>query len=246
MATKERYQNPVVGDLIKLKMFVYNSNNFANVKSIEKVDIYKVSSTSANIENHNEAYLVQSISGTQVIQEDTGIYNLNLQTSAPAYTIGYYYDVWTVTFENEEAPTQITNIFQIYADLWYSSPTPIVYDFSFQFRPNRLRKGSKQYIICQVTPNVPRGTDLQRYYENLAILGDLKISIEQRTGNCLPQETDLRMVVENAPMNYREKMYGYYMLNTTEMEIGIYDVWYELNIGGNTYISDRQSLQIFN
>ena len=40
-------------------------------------------------------------------------------------------------------------------------------------------------------------------------------------------------------------MYGYYLLDTTEMEIGIYDVWYELDLGGNTYISDRQSLQIF-
>ena len=147
--------------------------------------------------------------------------------------------------ENEDAPAQVTNIFQIYPDLWYSSPTPIVYDFNFQFRPNKLRKGSKRYIICQVTPNVPRGTDLERYYENLAIVGDLKISMEQRTGNCLPKEQDLRIVLENAPMSYREKMYGYYLLDTTEMEIGIYDVWYELDLGGNTYISDRQSLQIF-
>lgn len=246
MATKERYQNPVVNDLIKLKLFVYNSNNFANVQSVQKVDIYKVNSPNSDINNPNEAYLVQSISGSEVTQDGTGIYNLDLQTSAPSYTIGYYYDVWTVTFENEEAPTQITNIYQIYPDLWYSSPTPIVYDFNFQFRPNRLRKGSKRYIICQVTPNVPKGTDLERYYENLAILGDLKISIEQRTGNCLPKEEDLRMVVENAPMNYREKMYGYYFLDTTEMELGIYDVWYELDLGGNTYISDRQSLQIFN
>ena len=131
MATKERYQNPVVGDLIKLKLFVYNSNNFANVQSIQKVDIYKVENTSANIENQNESYLVQSISGSEVVNESTGVYLLNLQTSAPAYTIGYYYDVWTVVFENTESPTQIINIYQIYPDLWYSSPTPIVYDFNF-------------------------------------------------------------------------------------------------------------------
>ena len=156
------------------------------------------------------------------------------------------FDVWTVIFENEEVPTRITNIYQIYPDLWYSSPTPIVYDFSFQFRPNKLRKGSKRYIICQVTPNVPKGTDLERYYENLAILGDLKISIEQRTGDCLPKEIDLRMIAENVPVDYREKTHGYYLLDTTEMELGIYDIWYELDLGGNIYISDRQSLQIFN
>jgi len=246
MATKERYQNPIVGDLIKLKLFIYNSNNSANVKSIEKIDIYKVQSPSTNINNIDESYLVETISGTQVIQEKTGVYNLNLQTSNPSYTIGYYFDVWTVVFENEEVPTTITNIYQIYPDLWYSSPTPIVYDFTFQFRPNKLRKGSKRYIICQVTPNVPKGTDLERYYENLAILGDLKISIEQRTGNCLPKEIDLRMIAENVPVDYREKTQGYYLLDTTEMELGIYDIWYELDLGGNIYISDRQSLQIFN
>ena len=245
MATKERYQNPVVGDLIKLKLFVYNSNNFANVKSVEKIEIYRVDNPNVDIKNTNEGYLVETISGSSVTQEDVGVYLLDLQTSSPSYTIGYYYDVWTVVFENEDAPAQVTNIFQIYPDLWYSSPTPIVYDFNFQFRPNKLRKGSKRYIIFQVTPNVPRGTDLERYYENLAIVGDLKISMEQRTGNCLPKEQDLRIVLENAPMSYREKMYGYYLLDTTEMEIGIYDVWYELDLGGNTYISDRQSLQIF-
>jgi hypothetical protein len=93
---------------------------------------------------------------------------------------------------------------------------------------------------------VPKGTDLQRYYENLAIRGNLKISIEQRTGTCLPFETDLRMVVEKADMDYREKLYGYYMLDTTDLDIAIYDVWFELDFGDSVYISDRQSLQIYN
>lgn len=245
MAIKERYQNPVVGDKIKLRLFVYNSNNFANVKTINYVDIYKVNSSSSDLNNPNESYLVKKIEGTEVVKESTGKYLLDLKTSAPTYTIGYYFDVWNVIFENEEEPVNITNIFQIYPDLWYTAPIPVVYDFAFNFRPNRFRKGSKQYIIAQITPNVPKGTDLQRYYENLAIRGDLKISIEQRTGNCLPCEKDLRMVVENASMNYREKLYGYYMLDTTEMEAAIYDVWFELDLGENVYISDRQSLQVY-
>lgn len=246
MATKERYQNPVVGDKINLRLFVYNSNNFANVKTINYINIYKVDSPNSDISNLIENTCTEQISGQDVIKESTGKYLYKLSTSSPSFTIGYYYDVWNVVFENEEEATNITNIFQIYPDLWYTAPIPVVYDFSFQFRPNRFRKGSKQYLIAQITPNVPKGTDLQRYYENLAIRGDLKISIEQKTGNCLPCEQDLRMIVENASMDYREKLYGYYMLDTTELEVAIYDVWFELNLGENVYISDRQALQIYN
>jgi len=246
MTIKERYQNPVVGDKIKLRLFVYNSNNFANIKTINYIDIYKVESPSSDISNPTQSYLVQKIDGEDVVRESTGKYLLDLQTSEPTYTIGYYLDVWNVIFEGCEEPTSITNIFQTYPDLWYTAPIPVVYDFTFQFRPNRFRKGSKQYLIAQITPNVPKGTDLQRYYENLAIRGDLKISIEQRTGNCLPCEQDLRLVIEKANMDYREKLYGYYMLDTTDLEIAIYDVWFELELGENIYISDRQSLQIYN
>lgn len=246
MSIKERYQNPVVGDDVKLRLFVYNSNNFADVNTINYIDIYKVNSTSSDITNPNEGYLVERIKGEDVTKESIGKYLLNLKTSAPAYTIGYYFDVWNVIFENEEDPASVTNVFQIYPDLFYTAPIPLVYDFSFQFRPNRLRKGSKQYLIAQITPNVPKGTDLQRYYENLAIRGNLKISIEQRTGTCLPCETDLRMIVEKADMDYREKLYGYYMLDTTDLDIAIYDVWFELDFGDSVYISDRQSLQIYN
>lgn len=246
MSIKERYQNPVVGDDVKLRLFVYNSNNFADVNTINYIDIYKVNSTSSDITNPNEGYLVERIKGEDVTKESIGKYLLNLKTSAPAYTIGYYFDVWNVIFENEEDPASVTNVFQIYPDLFYTAPIPLVYDFSFQFRPNRLRKGSKQYLIAQITPNVPKGTDLQRYYENLAIRGNLKISIEQRTGTCLPCETDLRMIVEKADMDYREKLYGYYMLDTTDLDIAIYDVWFELDFGDSVYISDRQSLQVYN
>ena len=113
------------------------------------------------------------------------------------------------------------------------------------FRPQKLRKGSKRYLIIEINPNVPKGTDLQRYYENLAIVSDLKVSIEQKCGTCVPQEQDLRMVVDRASVDYREKKFGYFMLDTNEMEVGIYDVWFEMEMGENTYISDRFQLQIY-
>lgn len=35
--TRERYQNPTVGNTVTLRLFVYNQNNFSNVNSIEKL-----------------------------------------------------------------------------------------------------------------------------------------------------------------------------------------------------------------
>jgi hypothetical protein len=149
-------------------------------------------------------------------------------------------------FASEEGTNQIINTFNLYADLWYTTPIPVVYDFSFVFRPNRFRKGSKQYIICQITPNVPRGTDLGRYYENLIINSNVMISMELTCGDCVPAEQDLRLVLDQAPTDYREKNYAYYLLDTTELEVGIYNVWFTMEMGENTFISDRMNLQIFN
>lgn len=244
-AIKERYQNPVVGDTAILRLFVYNSNNYANVESINNIKIYKLND-GASMNDLNARTLVQTIDGSAVLQNETGQYYIEVLLTDPAYTIGNYVDVWSLNLlsaYNEN--TEVTNIWTIYPDLWYTAPIPVVYDFAFQFRPTRFRQGSKRYIIIQVNPNVPKGTDLQRYYENLAIVGNLKVSIEQRTGNCLPAEQDLRIVANKVPVTFREKMFGYYMLDTTEMEIGIYDIWFELELGENIYISERNQLQIF-
>lgn len=244
-AIKERYQNPVVGDTVILRLFVYNSNNFANVQSIEKIQIYKLDS-GASVNDINARTLVQTINPDAVLQNETGQYYVEVLLDDPQYTIGNYVDVWTLNLISEyNESSVVTNIWTIYPDLWYTAPIPVVYDFNFQFRPTRFRQGSKRYIIIQVTPNVPKGTDLQRYYENLAIVGNMKVSIEQRTGDCLPAEKDLRLIADKVPVTFREKMYGYYMLDTSAMEVGIYDIWFELELGENIYISERNQLQIF-
>jgi hypothetical protein len=245
-ATKERYQNPIGGDQLNLRLFVYNSNNLANVTGIEKVDIYFRDSYQplACVQDcPNDWRLVETI--TNITQEDVGRYLVTLSLDEPKYCIGYYRDVWTLLFENEDCPATVTNPFQVYPDLWYTTPIPVVYDFRITFRPNKIRQGSKRYLICEITPNVPRGTDLARYYENLAIVSDLNISIEQRCGDCLPCEQDLRLIVDNQPVDYREKRYGYYLLDTTDMDCGIYNIWFELALGECLYITDKMQLQIF-
>ena len=246
MPTKERTQNPTCNDTIRLRLFSYNSNNRANLQSIQKVDIYTLDPGEVTEVNPDGRRLVQTIEGSSVVAESTGAYYVDVQAADPLYTIGDYLDVWSVTFEsNECAQAEITNKFRLYPDLWFTSPIPPVYDFSFGFKPNRIVKGSRRYLVINISPNVPRGADLLPYYENLAIVSDLRVSIEQACGDCVPQEKDLRLVVDRQLVDYRERMYAYYFLDTTEYDSGIYNVWFELSYGENVFISEKNQLQIF-
>ena len=177
MAIKERYQNPVPDDTVILRLFVYNQNSFSNVQSIENVQIYKIPDNDS-IENISNGTLVRTVNSVDIKQDETGKYYIELIAEYPLFTVGKYVDVWNITFKTNEGVSQIINTFNLYPELWYTTPIPVVYDFSFAFRPNRFRKGSKQYVICQITPNVPRGTDLGRYYENLIINSNVKIIVK--------------------------------------------------------------------
>ena len=243
---KERYQKPVCGDTVNLRLFTYNSNNLSNVKSIDEIKIFTVDPTLMSAANPEGLRLVETISGTAVQIAKTGEYVLPLYLNPELYGIGTYYDSWTVTFENGEcASADIRNTFQINSDLWFTSASPILYDFNFQFRPNRIRKGTKRYVLIRVTPNVPQGADLISYYENLAIVSDIRVSMEISCGECVPAETDLRLVVDRHLVEYRQDSYAYWFLDTTQLDEGIYNIWFETTAGENTFISEKYALQIF-
>ena len=245
--TLERYQNPTCGDTVNLRLFTYNSNNRRDVQSIEKVEIYTYDNSFKSADNPQGRRLVTTVDSSDVVQEDTGKYLLQLPLTNPLYTIGFYQDVWHVTFEEDTdcSVAQVANQFQVYSNLWFTTPTPPIYDFNFNFRPNKIRKGSKRYILIQITPNVPRGSDLQSYYENLAIVSDLRVSIELACGDCVPVEQDLRLIVDRVLVDYREKGYAYYFLDTTEFDEGLYNIWFELAFGENVFMSDKDSFQIY-
>lgn len=244
---RERYQNPVVGSGVRLRLFFYNANVQSNVVKVEKVEIYYLDPTSQTTENPEGRVLVKTVDSSTVVNESTGVYYIDVDTPKPTFVQGNYLDVWTVTFKDQEQPTVIENNFTIFPDLWYSTVVPTVYDFAFNFQPNRIVQGSKRYIIIEVVPSVPRATDLNRYYTNLAIIGNMRVSIAMKCGTCVPQDIDSRMIVEDAQVDYREKVYGYYMLDTEklEMDCGVYDIWFTLETGGNTYISEKQQLLIY-
>lgn len=246
MPNKERFQNPTCNDTINLRLFTYNSNNLKDVQLVEKVEIYILDPENKTESNPDGRRLVQTFAGSSVVKEDTGRYLLQVNLTDPLYTIGSYLDIWTVQFEGGEcAKATIDQPFRVYPDLWFTTPTPPVHDFNFSFRPNRMVKGTKRYLLIQITPNVPRGGDILPYYENLAIVSEIRVSIEFACGDCVPQEKDLRLVVDRQLVDYREKLYGYFFLDTTEYEPGIYNVWFELALGENVYISEKSQLQIY-
>ena len=216
--TKERYQNPSCGDTINLRLFTYNSNNRSDIQSIQNVEIYFRDPATG------ESTLVETHAGDTVVKEDTGEYLLTISADSPTYKIGHYHDKWSVIFQDGEcAAATVTN----------------------DFRPNKIRKGSKRYLIIQITPNVAKGADILPYYENLAIVSDIRISIEQMCGDCVPAEQDLRLVVDRVLVDSREKGYAYYYLDTNELDEGIYNIWFEMCFGENVFISDKMALQIF-
>lgn len=245
MAQKERQQNPAVNDDIKLRLFTYNSNNLADLDSIAKIEIYYLDRHNITADNPDGRRLVETIDPATVVTEDIGTYLLTLNLEEKKYVIGAYMDIWYVSTTPDQPANTIVQCFNIYPNLWYSTPIPVVYDFSFFFQPNKFRKGSKQWLIIEISPNVPTAGDLRQYYENLAIVSDLKLSIEQTCGDCLPAERDLRLIVDKTPIQYREKRYGFYQLDTEDMGCGIYDIWFQMDFGGNRYISDRYKFQVY-
>ena len=243
---KERNQNVTVDDEVTLRLITYNSNSYRNVASVDKVEIYRLDPTLCSETNPDGRYLIETINS--IDSTDTGMYSITLPTPSPTYTIGKYIDIWYVVFVDEETPSQVVNKFEIYPNLWYTSTMPAVYGFSFQFQPNRIRKGSKKWLQIKINPEVPRATEIERYYTNIAISSNLTISIEQSCGQCVtPGENEL--IVEDELVYIRDRIFGFYQLDTTEngldLECGIYNVWFTLNYADSIEVSPVMQFQVY-
>jgi hypothetical protein len=245
LAPKERGQNPNLGDTVRLRLFIFNGNNLSDPVSVDGINIFVCDPDEVTMENPNGRRFVFQVDPTTIVRECVGSYYADVYLESPLFTLGKYADEWSYKIDpNIKCLTSI-NEFKVYPQLWYTTPVPVVYDFSFDFQPNKIRKGSIQYLRVRVTPNVPRATDLARYYENLAILGDITVSLEQKCGPCVPEEYDERLILDEEPVSFKEKCFGYYQLDTTELDCSIYAIWFTLCLGGNKYVSDKFNLQIF-
>lgn len=240
--SKERFQTPVVNDAVSLRLLVLNRQSFANVQEVDRVEIFTFDPTLKTEENPHGKRLVETV--TDIAQDDTGMYSILVTLSDTKYVIGKYSDVWHLNFRDDQVST-IEQYFQVYPDMWFTTPTPLVYDFSFRFQPNRMVQGENKYIQITVTPNVPKASDLVRFYEGLVADSELYVSIEQSCGPCVPKEQDLRLVVDKDLVVQREKNHAFYKIDTTDLDCGIYNVWFQLQFGGNTYISEKNQLQVY-
>lgn len=245
MPTKERSQNPVIGDDLNLKLFVYNGNNFATPEEIRKVEIWTTDPAEKSESNPNGLRLVEEIDGSQVTELAEGQYQAQITLAQDKYVIGRYADVWYVTLTENGRETRREQYFEVFPDLWYTSPMPIVYDFSFHFQPNRMAKGNKKPIMIEVVPNVPRASDLAKYYENLVMGADIRVSMRKHCGECVPVEEDLRLVLDNVPVEYKDRNRAFLTIDTDEIGCGVFDVWFKMDFGGNTYVSDPSQFQVY-
>jgi hypothetical protein len=248
MALRERTQNPVIGDTVKLRLFVYNSNHRQDVHEVTQVEIYFLDPELVSESNPDGRRLIETIPAAQVTHEGEGEYSVTVTLDDTVYTIGDYRDVWEAEFEEDQPVSHIENRWCVLPDLWYAGPEPILYDFSFGFRPNRIRYGSKQYLTIDVRPNVPTAPDLERYYKQLAIASPVKVYIEMHCGPCVPKEQDLRMIVDGDSVPMRTVGEAYYFLDTValDMDCAIYNIWFGMEFGDSTYLSEKLQLQIFN
>ena len=235
--TRERYQRPVVGDVIHLRQFIYNGNRLTDVESISKVEIF-------SIEGETQT-LVETIAPEQIVRDEAGQYRVDLYLEKDRYVIGSYKDVWTIVPQPETPNQTIETFFEVYADLWYTSPSPLVHDFDFRFRPNQIRQGSKQYLSFQIRPNVPTGSDLCKYYEHIIVGSQIYLTIEQMCSPCPPLEQDMSKIVDRVPIEHREANIAYYQLDTDGLDCGIYNLTIELELGANRFLSDRMQLEIY-
>lgn len=241
MAVKERDTNVVCNDTVTLRLYQFNENTASDVQSINKVEIYFLDPYGITCENPDGRKLIQTTAATR---NATGEYSVAVTLTSPLYGIGKYIDVWYIIYKSGECPGTTKFGFSIGADKWYANSQPYIWSFDFAFRPTRFRKNEKKHIIVEVTPNVPHISDLERYYADLNTYPALYVSLSLRCAECVPVEQDLRTVVERQKIEVRNKRLGYFFLDTTDLDCGIYDIWFDLDMGESTFISPKNQIQI--
>ena len=72
MAIVERFQNPVCGSLVNLRLFTYNSNIKTNVSNVTSIDIYFLDPYNVSEANPNGQRLLKTIQASEIENVDSG------------------------------------------------------------------------------------------------------------------------------------------------------------------------------
>jgi len=254
---KDREQNPIIGDTIRLRLFSYSSNTRAEVYEVECVRIYFLDQDQRSEDNPDGRILMDTIPGTDVDNPSTGEYLVSLVTSETSYRVGSYIDRWEVKFEPQDARSGIIeNNFTIYRDLWYTSSKPIIYDMGFTFAPYKMVQGTKKHLRVDVDVYAPDNSTIDNYYYYLNTLADIQIKIVQDDGDGYDPDVPANNIILNwTSVQWREGTSGYYLLDTSvdprpsragePLGTGIYLVQFKAGLGENVYLSQNFRLQIY-
>ncbi len=254
---RERYQNPIVGDTVRLKSFIYNSNVKDNVSSISSIDVFFLDPDRISPSNPDGRILMASFSSAQVSNPSIGEYYVDLVTNGSDFRVGSYIDRWNIVFEStDQNPGVIENKFNLYRDLWYVSPEPIIYELGFDYEPHKIFRLSKKYIRVDIEVYAPDEDIKANYYYYLLTLSQIYVRIVQDEGDGYdPVDTSKNVLYDWSLVHYRETTRGYYLLDTTvdprpwrlnqPWGLGIYLVQFKANLGETIQLSPQFRLQIY-
>lgn len=246
---KEKYQTPALGDTVRLRLYVYNANALTNFKSVDAIAIYFLDPNSRTEINPDGRTLVEQITTSTVVQTAIGKYYVDVELAEDTYVLGNHLIQWTLVYENElNCQSIVENKFTIFPRLWATSDLPLIYDFDFTFRPNRITLDSKRWLTVEIIPKVQNADTFNQYYAGIALSSNLTVSICKRCGGC-PSDDDDDLVVDADPVQFRERGTGYYFLSTGEdtdfEEQGLYDIWFNLTYGECHFRSPIFQLEIY-
>lgn len=248
---KEKYENPTLGDTVRLRLYVYNSNAMTSVKVFRSIAIYLLDPFNKSEQNIDGRTLITQIATTTITQQSVGNYYVDLVlNSSDDFVLGDYIIQWNLIFENDpDCPSIIEDKFTIYSRNWATSDLPLIHSFDFKFSPNRFVKNSKQYLIVKIIPKAQNADTLSRYYANMAVSSGLTVSISERCGPCNNVDED-DFILENEPVEIRERGTGYVLLDMREdndlgLECGLYNIFFTLEFGNTVHVSPVSQFEIY-
>lgn len=254
---RERYQRPVLGDTVKLKILVYSSNQKANAHQVLGVTIFYLDIDQRSEGNPDGRIEVAAVLPANISNDAPGEYSVDLELNQVDFRIGDYVDRWEFLFEDaDNYPGIIENDFTVYRDLWYTSPKPLIYELGFNLSPNKIVQGTRKYLRVDLDVYAPDASTREAYYYSLATMADVHISIVQDEGEGYdPQVPGNNTIVNWSPVQFREDNSGYYLLDTSvdprpqmngaAMPNGIYLVQFRAGLGETLHLSPRFHLQIY-
>jgi hypothetical protein len=258
---KYRYQSIVFGNTVYLDLYNYNNNQPMNLFDIQQVEVYFLDPTSVSPHNPDGRIIKTIVSPSGIENVEEGHYRVQVQLDPDLYEIGSYVDLWKIKHNSYEDQYSLReNQFKVQPELVATTDRPFAYDVAFSFSPKKMTKGSKQYLKIGFKPvvHIDIGNEniinkmMDQFYYNLKASGGLYVKIELMEGCGYNSEFPLANIKTDPEwdlVEVRGDNEAYYMLDSSEdqddYDLGIYQVQFKCLVQGQTILSRKFYLQIF-